>query len=243
MVCVCAQWLTSPALSPRFALPAAPLLLYFPRAALPLRIPVCLQFPLLPLLVVMMHRSVSASCSRALLHLRAPAMPHMLPVRAAVAAPAAPAATRALHSARATLAPPPKKEKGARGKAAAAAPDADEDAADAAPQTLDSAAAAGAASSAAKAPRESARDRNASRLAVATSRAQEAKEAADAERRASRVRKAAERQAALESRREKQGIDDVIEKEVPLMDLTGLTPGQNRVRCGGGIRGGWERQE
>ena len=221
--------------------PAPPL---FSRAASPLRITVCLL--LLPLLVVMMHRSVSASCSRALLHLRAPAMPHMLPVRAAVAAPAAaaaPAATRALHSARATLAPPPKKEKGARGKAAAPAPEADEDAAAAAPQTLDSAAAAGAASSAAKAPRESARDRNASRLAVATSRAQEAKEAADAERRASRVRKAAERQAALESRREKQGIDDVIEKEVPLMDLTGLTPGQNRVRCGRGIRGGWERQE
>jgi hypothetical protein len=37
----------------------------------------------------------------------------------------------------------------------------------------------------------------------------------------------------LETRKDQMSVESVIEKEVPLMDLTGLTPGQNKVRMEG----------
>ena len=176
----------------------------------------------------MLPRSLlAASTARASLLCRASASvaAPATAVRASTAAPL----SRSFHVPSFLSAPregahPSKREatnKGMRAKQAAKGEDNDTKAT-AAAATLDSAAAAASASAAAK---SAPSDKSASRSkAVPSSKREEA-----AAEKASRQAKQRLRENRAVAKRLAQQQENVIEKEVPLMDLTGLTPGQNKV--------------
>ena len=185
----------------------------------------------------MLQRSLSAAAARAMHYSGAAASASVASISMRAAAPAASASAaasaslRLLHISSAAFAPkkeganPSKREatnKGMRAKHVA-----NEEEAEPIAPTLDSAAAAAVASAAApKGAGAGAESRSLKKVRVANL----AKSSASIALRESRVLKARARVAAAAERRLAAQQESVIEKEVPLMDLTGLTPGQNKVR-------------
>jgi small subunit ribosomal protein S15 len=174
----------------------------------------------------MLQRARLATALASSMH-RAAVMPALLPQPAVAAVAASTTAVRTLFTRSGgalLMAPPPRKEKAARkGKKGAAVEEADDETEadlDAPAPTLDSAAAA---SSAASAPREDVARPSSPAAGRALPQKQASKKAAEAA--ALQAKKAAE---VVVTRRDQRSVESVIEKEVPLMDLSGLTPGQNK---------------